>query len=318
MYSKSPSGGSGSPDFGRQPAEDEPDMSHLSLEEQQIIKAVLDRQRAEEQASPATHSKYNTLPLRSVVSAVVCQEGLLIANFSLPSVSSRRSAASTSVDAAGSLETRPSLHSCHSITDLSAESKQRYGSVDTGRSCDVCARTKFTHAGSGHTCFDCKRRCCVKCAYRYTTKTKQFWSCADCKRRQDALLRSGKWLTNSHLSLTNKKHYASDYILSRAAEVGVGLDLPTDELTSLVNTIHSNFNERAKKALPSVPGAGRKLPVPGARQLPVPSKGPLAQVKYNTYIQTSNSAQSVPELARDTESFTEYACREHARSPDSE
>ncbi len=311
MYSKSPSGGSGSHDFGRQPAE--PDMSHLSLEEQQIIKAVLDRQRAEEQAA---HSKYNTLPLRSVVSAVVCQQGQLIANSSPLSVSSRRSAASTSVD--GSLEARPGLHSCHSITDLSAESKQRYGSVDTGRSCDVCARTKFTHTGSGHTCFDCKRRCCVKCAYRYTTKTKQFWSCADCKRRQDALLRSGKWLTNSHLSLTNKKHYASDYILSRAAEVGVGLDLPTDELTSLVNTIHSNFNERAKKALPSVPGAGRKLPVPGARQLPVPSKGPLAQVKYNTYIQTSNSAQSVPELARDTESFTEYACREHTRSPDSE
>ncbi len=164
--------------------------------------------------------------------------------------------------------------------------------------CQICNKTKFTNPSSGHTCFACQRRCCVKCAYRYTTKTRQFWSCAECKHRQDALLKSGKWLVNSHL--TSRKYYASDYILSRAAEVGVGLDVsddqPTQELTSLVNSIHSKFNKSSRKP--------RKLPVPGGRQLPVPvEKGPHSNIKYNTYIQTSNSAQSVPELARDDESF---------------
>lgn len=64
------------------------------------------------------------------------------------------------------------LQQCHSISDIAQECKQRYGSIDTGNVCDVCKKTKFTHSGSGHTCFDCKSRCCVKCAYRYTTKTK--------------------------------------------------------------------------------------------------------------------------------------------------
>lgn len=44
-------------------AADLPDLSHLSEEERQIIEAVLERQRAEEKASPIPY-KCNTLPLR--------------------------------------------------------------------------------------------------------------------------------------------------------------------------------------------------------------------------------------------------------------
>ncbi len=64
------------------------------------------------------------------------------------------------------------LQQCHSISDIAQECKQRYGSIDTGNVCDVCKKTKFTNSSSGHICFDCKSRCCVKCAYRYSTKTK--------------------------------------------------------------------------------------------------------------------------------------------------
>lgn len=42
---------------------DLPDLSHLSEEERKIIEAVLERQRAEEKASPIPY-KCNTLPLR--------------------------------------------------------------------------------------------------------------------------------------------------------------------------------------------------------------------------------------------------------------
>jgi len=64
------------------------------------------------------------------------------------------------------------LHQCHSISDIANETKQRYGSIDTGNLCDVCKKTKFTHSGAGHICFYCKLRCCIRCAFKYTTKSK--------------------------------------------------------------------------------------------------------------------------------------------------
>lgn len=67
---------------------------------------------------------------------------------------------------------RSNLQQCHSIMDIAQECKQRYGSVDTGSVCEICKKTKFTHIGAGHACFNCKARCCVKCAYKYTSKTK--------------------------------------------------------------------------------------------------------------------------------------------------
>ena len=59
----------------------------------------------------------------------------------------------------------------HSINDIAQETKQRYGSVDTGNLCDLCKKIKFAN-GSGHTCFNCKSRCCIRCAFKYTTKNK--------------------------------------------------------------------------------------------------------------------------------------------------
>ncbi len=110
----------------------------------------------------------------------------------------------------------------------------------------------------------------------------------------------------------NKKHYTSDYILNKAAEVGLGMNQENspspnfdNEITNIVKSIDSNFNNSGKKMLPGIPttsGGGRKLPVPGGRQLPQVNAKP--QMKYNTYIQNSNSAQSVPELTRDDESFS--------------
>ena len=60
----------------------------------------------------------------------------------------------------------------HSISDIAQEVKQRYGSIDTGNVCDICKKTKFSNGGVGHVCFSCKSSCCVRCAFRYTTKTK--------------------------------------------------------------------------------------------------------------------------------------------------
>ena len=60
----------------------------------------------------------------------------------------------------------------HSINDIAQEVKQRYGSIDTGNVCDLCKKTKFSNGGVGHVCFNCKARCCVRCAFRYTTKAK--------------------------------------------------------------------------------------------------------------------------------------------------
>jgi len=118
-----------------------------------------------------------------------------------------------------------------------------------------------------------------------------------------------------------KKKYTSDYILNKAAEVGLGMmhqsenqsSAVNSELANLVNSIDQNFKpNHEKKSLPTAPvqingTTGRKLPVPVGRQLPqvnpTSAKSQIDKVKYNTYIHDSSSAQSVPELARDNESF---------------
>ena len=60
----------------------------------------------------------------------------------------------------------------HSINDIAQEVKQRYGSIDTGNVCDLCKKTKFSNGGVGHVCFNCKARCCIRCAFKYTAKSK--------------------------------------------------------------------------------------------------------------------------------------------------
>ena len=137
---------------------------------------------------------------------------------------------------------------------------------------------------------------------------KQLWSCIECKKKQDTLLKSGKWLNNPALAI-NKKNYTSDYILNKAAEAGFDMQQlhshrndTNDEFAQLVNTIDNNLNKTNME--PLVGNTKSSLP---RRQLPQINKNatPVSnpKLKYNTYIQTSNSAQSVPELTRDNESF---------------
>ncbi|RMZ94131.1 Rab-3-interacting molecule unc-10, partial [Brachionus plicatilis] len=78
----------------------------------------------------------------------------------------------------------------HSISDIAQETKQRYGSVDTGNVCDICKKIKFTNSSVGRVCFSCKSRCCIRCSVKYITKTKEIWMCSDCKKKQDELLQT--------------------------------------------------------------------------------------------------------------------------------
>jgi hypothetical protein len=235
---------------------------------------------------------------------------------------------------------RPSTR--QSINTIAQQTKQRYGSIDTGNVCDLCKKTKFTNTGStGHTCFSCKARCCVRCAFKYTTKTKQIWACIECKKKQDAFLKSGRWLNNP--ALNNNKAYTSDYILNRGTSSSKSPPslLPTsstnnqkkDNINEFLKT--SNNNNDDEGFTTNVNKPKRKLPVPIKKVLPqppttttssvtinnnnntigsnIPNSGGEDEVtqlkkpqqpKYNTYIQMSDSAQSVPELTRDNESFS--------------
>jgi hypothetical protein len=127
--------------YGANSQQQEPDLSYLSESERKIIEAVLERQRADEKSStlPATRPK----TLHNSTGRIGSGSGSGLGE---------------------------QLN--HSITDIAEECKQRYGSIDTGSVCNICKKTKFTNNGSGHVCFNCKLRCCVKCAYKYTTKTK--------------------------------------------------------------------------------------------------------------------------------------------------
>lgn len=137
----------------------------------------------------------------------------------------------------------------------------------------------------------------------------QIWICLECKKKQDTLLKSGQWLkTNPTLQ---KKLYTSDYILNKAAAIGIGMRPPTDSIninqpnepnqkSSLKeNTMHqASLRPMTSTTLPRriLPTISKSVPTKTADSC-------SSNLKPDDFIQQSNSAQSVPELSRDYASF---------------
>jgi hypothetical protein len=109
----------------------------------------------------------------------------------------------------------------------------------------------------------------------------------ECKKKQDVLLKSGQWLSNS--PALNKKNYTSDYILNKAAEVG--LEIPID----IINQNISTQSKSSKRQLPNL-NKIKQNSLDNHDNLIIDDSTNQKSYDHN---EQSNSAQSVPDLLHD-------------------
>jgi hypothetical protein len=110
------------------------------------------------------------------------------------------------------------------------------------------------------------------------------------------LLKSGQWLANS--PAFNKKNFTSDYILNKAA--AVGLNIPSFDSTTLGDPINTSSSTTApsKRRLPNLSKIKQtSLDHQSDTMAGTSRKSSNAQATLNEYLmRPSNSAHSVPDL----------------------
>ena len=112
----------------------------------------------------------------------------------------------------------------------------------------------------------------------------------ECKKKQDILLKSGQWLSNS--PALNKKNYTSDYILNKAAEVG--LEIPIDILNQNIPT----QTKSSKRQLPNL-NKIKQNSLDHHDNLIIDDSTNQRNSNNRSNLIQSNSAQSVPDLTHD-------------------
>uniref|UniRef100_A0A8C3RLA1 Regulating synaptic membrane exocytosis 1 n=1 Tax=Chelydra serpentina TaxID=8475 RepID=A0A8C3RLA1_CHESE len=159
------------------PMQELPDLSHLTEEERNIIMAVMDRQKEEEEkeeAIPLLHAK------------------LLI---SRPT--------SEPTPRVRALTPHMRLHQQfesykEQVRKIGEEARRYQGEhKDDAPTCGICLKTKFAD-GCGHLCSYCRTKFCARCGGRVSLRSNNvMWVCNLCRKQQEILTKSGAWFFGS-------------------------------------------------------------------------------------------------------------------------
>uniref|UniRef100_A0A3B5LD66 Regulating synaptic membrane exocytosis 1a n=1 Tax=Xiphophorus couchianus TaxID=32473 RepID=A0A3B5LD66_9TELE len=159
------------------PAIPEPDLSHLTAEERDIIMSVLARQR-EEEAKDEAMSK-NLEADGHFLPSVFCASDRLSTDRSIQQQLSsyRETVIRQATAAAGSAVHR-----------------------DDAPTCGICHKTKFAD-GCGNLCSYCQTKFCARCGGRVSLRSNTvregfvIWVCNNCRKQQEILTKPGDWFT---------------------------------------------------------------------------------------------------------------------------
>uniref|UniRef100_A0A8C4XYX4 Regulating synaptic membrane exocytosis 1 n=1 Tax=Gopherus evgoodei TaxID=1825980 RepID=A0A8C4XYX4_9SAUR len=145
------------------PMQELPDLSHLTEEERNIIMAVMDRQKEEEEK----------------------EEAMLKACTPSWSPDTQR------------------LHQQfesykEQVRKIGEESRRYQGEhKDDAPTCGICLKTKFAD-GCGHLCSYCQTKFCARCGGRVSLRSNNvMWVCNLCRKQQEILTKSGAWFFGS-------------------------------------------------------------------------------------------------------------------------
>ncbi|XP_054885168.1 regulating synaptic membrane exocytosis protein 1-like isoform X2 [Poeciliopsis prolifica] len=160
------------------PAIPEPDLSHLTAEERDIIMSVLARQREEEAKDEAMLKEEKPIQARTVnlVRQTKPPPQNDVRGIQQHLSSYRETVIRQATAAAGS-----TIHR------------------DDAPTCGICHKTKFAD-GCGNLCSYCQTKFCARCGGRVSLRSNTedkvvIWVCNNCRKQQEILTKPGEWFT---------------------------------------------------------------------------------------------------------------------------
>ncbi|XP_055462005.1 regulating synaptic membrane exocytosis protein 1 isoform X12 [Psammomys obesus] len=218
------------------PMQELPDLSHLTEEERNIIMAVMDRQKEEEEKEEAMLK----CVVRDMAKPAACktprnaesqpqQPPLNI--FRCVCVPRKPSSEE------GGPERNWRLHQQfesykEQVRKIGEEARRYQGEhKDDAPTCGICHKTKFAD-GCGHLCSYCRTKFCARCGGRVSLRSNNvskmvMWVCNLCRKQQEILTKSGAWFFGS-----GPQQPSQDGTLSDTA-TGAGSEVPREKRARL-------------------------------------------------------------------------------------
>ncbi|KAL1771771.1 Regulating synaptic membrane exocytosis 1 [Sigmodon hispidus] len=219
------------------PMQELPDLSHLTEEERNIIMAVMDRQKEEEEKEEAMLK----CVVRDMAKPAACktprnaesephQPPLNI--FRCVCVPRKPSSEE------GGPERNWRLHQQfesykEQVRKIGEEARRYQGEhKDDAPTCGICHKTKFAD-GCGHLCSYCRTKFCARCGGRVSLRSNNedkvvMWVCNLCRKQQEILTKSGAWFFGSG----PQQQPSQDGTLSDTA-TGTGSEVPREKKARL-------------------------------------------------------------------------------------
>ncbi|XP_036023341.1 regulating synaptic membrane exocytosis protein 1 isoform X21 [Onychomys torridus] len=218
------------------PMQELPDLSHLTEEERNIIMAVMDRQKEEEEKEEAMLK----CVVRDMAKPAACktprnaesqphQPPLNI--FRCVCVPRKPSSEE------GGPERNWRLHQQfesykEQVRKIGEEARRYQGEhKDDAPTCGICHKTKFAD-GCGHLCSYCRTKFCARCGGRVSLRSNNedkvvMWVCNLCRKQQEILTRSGAWFFGSGPQQPSQDGTLSD------TGTGAGSEVPREKRARL-------------------------------------------------------------------------------------
>nr|XP_045013050.1 regulating synaptic membrane exocytosis protein 1 isoform X24 [Jaculus jaculus] len=260
------------PPTGPPPMQELPDLSHLTEEERNIIMAVMDRQKEEEEKEEAM--------LKCVVRDMA-----------------KPAACKTPRNAENQPQQPPlRLHQQfesykEQVRKIGEEARRYQGEhKDDAPTCGICHKTKFAD-GCGHLCSYCRTKFCARCGGRVSLRSNNedkvvMWVCNLCRKQQEILTKSGAWFFGS-----GPQHPSQDGTLSDTA-TGAGSDVPREKKARLQE------RSRSQTPLSSAAASSQDTASPGAPHDRSKGAEPSQQALGPEQKQASSRSRSEPPRER--------------------
>ncbi|XP_070651818.1 regulating synaptic membrane exocytosis protein 1 isoform X26 [Bos indicus] len=245
-----------------------PDLSHLTEEERNIILAVMDRQKEEEEKEEAMLK----CVVRDMVKPAACKAPRNVEH--------------------QPHQPPPRLHQQfesykEQVRKIGEEARRYQGEhKDDAPTCGICHKTKFAD-GCGHLCSYCRTKFCARCGGRVSLRSSNedkvvMWVCNLCRKQQEILTKSGAWFFGS-----GPQQPSQDGTLSDTA-TGAGSEAPREKKARLQE------RSRSQTPLSSAAASAQDQATPGAQMDRTKGAEPAPQAGGPEQKQASSRSRSEP------------------------
>ncbi|XP_027406710.1 regulating synaptic membrane exocytosis protein 1 isoform X27 [Bos indicus x Bos taurus] len=245
-----------------------PDLSHLTEEERNIILAVMDRQKEEEEKEEAMLK----CVVRDMVKPAACKAPRNVEH--------------------QPHQPPPRLHQQfesykEQVRKIGEEARRYQGEhKDDAPTCGICHKTKFAD-GCGHLCSYCRTKFCARCGGRVSLRSSNedkvvMWVCNLCRKQQEILTKSGAWFFGS-----GPQQPSQDGTLSDTA-TGAGSEAPREKKARLQE------RSRSQTPLSSAAASAQDQATPGAQVDRTKGAEPAPQAGGPEQKQASSRSRSEP------------------------